>query len=156
VGDVEEFNIVVTMHDGRGVRVEAFRDYFELAEFMAGEISRAVLVDILGELPNLDATYMEAVSIRELKDGLFYEVITHENGWAVRRLFRADRAVQYRRLVEVDGDERLYVEVVAVHVNGTVYYSARLSKQQVEVLRRELKSLMSHGVALDALEGHKG
>jgi hypothetical protein len=141
VGDVEEFNIVVTVHDGHEVGMEAFRDYFGLAEFVAGEIARAIMLDVLGELSNLYATYVEAVSIRELRDGLFYEVITDENGWAVRRLFRADRAVQYRRLVEVDGDEKLYVEVVAVHANGTVYYSAKLSERQVSTLRRELESL---------------
>jgi hypothetical protein len=138
---MEEFNIVVTVHDGYEVRVEAFRDYFELAEFMAGEIAGAILVDVLGVLLNLDATYMEAVSIKELRDGLFYEVVTHEDGWTVRRVFRVDRAVQYRRLVEVDGGEKLYVEVVAVYVNGTVYYSAKLSERQVSVLRRELESL---------------
>jgi secreted trypsin-like serine protease len=149
VGDVEEFNIVVTIHDGYEVRVEEFRDYFELAEFMAGEIAGAIMVDVLGELPSLDASYVEAVSIRELKDGLFYEVITDENGWAVRRLFRADRAVQYKKLIEVDSvdsDETLYVEVIAVHANRAVYYSARLSEQQINVLRRELKSLTTQGL----------
>jgi hypothetical protein len=145
VGDVEEFNIVVTVHDGYEVRVEAFRDYFELAEFMAGEIARAIMVDMLGELPSLDATHVEAVSIRELRDGLFYEVVTHEDGWAVRRLFRADRAVQYRRLVEVEGGETLYVEVVAVYAKGTAYYSAKLSEQQINVLRKELRSLVTQG-----------
>jgi hypothetical protein len=153
---MEEFNIVVAVHDGHGVRVETLRDYFELAEFMAREIAGAIMADMLGELPDLDATYVEAVSIEGLRRGLFYEVITRENGWTVRRLFRADRAVQYRRLFEVDGGERLYVEVVAVHVNGMVYYSARLSKQQVEVLRWELKSLTTHGVAPGAPEGRKG
>ncbi len=153
---MEEFNIVVTVHDGREVRVETLRDYFELAEFIAREIARAIMVDMLRELPDLDATYVEAVSIGELGKGLFYEVITHDNGWDVRRMFRADRAVQYRRLVEVHGSERLFVEVVAVHASGTVYYSVRLSKQQVEALRRELKSLTSQGVAPGALEGHKG
>jgi hypothetical protein len=33
---MEGLNILVTVHDGYGVKVEAFRDYFELAEFMAG------------------------------------------------------------------------------------------------------------------------
>jgi len=142
---MEEFDIVVAVHDRHEVRVEAFRDYFELAEFIAGEIARAIMVDVLGELPSLDATYVEAVSIKELRDGLFYEVITHEDGWTARRVFRADRAVHYRRLVEVDGGERLYVEVVAVYVNGTVYYSAKLSERQVSVLRRELESLTTQG-----------
>jgi hypothetical protein len=142
---MKEFSVVVTVCDGHEVSVKEFRDYFELAEFVSEDIARTIMIDVLGELPNLDATYVEAVSVKELRDGLFYEVITHDDGWTVRRVFKADRAVQYRRIVEVDGSERLYVEVVAVYVNGTVYYSARLSGQQVGVLRRELKSLAAQG-----------
>jgi len=121
--------VEVTVHGDGGAERFRFSDCQAVAEFIADGIAEAVAWDVVRGLPLADTVpAVRATSINQVgRSGLYYEVVVESDGWRERRVLRADRAVLYRRLVEVAGAKPLDVEVTALYCKGILYYSGRVS-----------------------------
>jgi hypothetical protein len=138
--------VEVTVHGDGGVERLTFNDHRILAEFIAGGIADAVAWDLVRGLPFADVVpAVKATSISQVgRSGLYYEVLVESDGWQERLVFRAHRAVMYRRLVEVSGAKPMDVEVTVLYCNSGLYYSGKILTN-ITAFRWELEKLLDSG-----------
>jgi hypothetical protein len=115
------------------------------------EVAERILEEMLEEILEIETARMsdpwslvKVQSIKQLKNSLFYEVkIENEDGWMERRVFRADKAVYYRKRVYVYfGNIVIPVEIEALNVAKTVYYNINIDKEAVTEIGNELERLL--------------
>jgi hypothetical protein len=115
------------------------------------EVAERILEEMLEEILEIETARMsdpwslvKVQSIKQLKNGLFYEVkIANEDGWTERRVFRADKAVYYRKTFHIYfGGVVIPVEMEALKVAKTVYYNINVDRETIMEMGNELERLL--------------
>jgi hypothetical protein len=124
-------------------KIATHANIYEVAEQILEEVLEEVLEMEMARLSD-PWSLVNVQTIKQLKNGLFYEVKTvNEDGWVERRVFRADKAVYYRKRVYIDfGYIVIPVEIEALDVAKTVYYSINVDREAVTEVGNELERLL--------------